>query len=668
MLQRALDAFKAGDYADALLAAEYVCRRYPSNSIPAILRAKILETCSPGLAAKAWYKAWCCAPEKPQLQDLLMATWLHSGAAQSVAELGPAFLPARCRTGTHMSLVAMLRQAGKKVMGACWRASDAIDAIVFATEDPQARVRLVLSDEVREYYYDVPANGVKFRIPLPSPTGVWSVSLAAPKGEPETLLSGSPVVVYDTAPNSRPAKPKAHPTAPPVVLAQSAGTHGPAAQGGTAQRAACTTIIIPVYRDKALVQACLQSVLASQPQNRSNTRIVVIDDCSPEPDLSAWLAALARAKAITLLRNPRNLGFIETVNRGMRVNPNDDALLLNADTVVHGDWVDRLRASLYSSADIASVTPWSNNGEISSFPRIANAAPAPSLKQLAALDATAAKLHAAGEIEDIEVPACCGFTLLMRRSVIDEIGQFDGWELIRGYNEEVDWCMRARGRGYRHLAATGVFVAHVGTVSFRFEKTLRVAQNRATILARHPDYHPEYQAFVAKDGLEAPRKVMQQSLAGEAAQWLASAVVALDGLGEFAKALPGSLPTGARRVAVWNYSADMKSAAKILQLARLLANQAPSARPVRLAIFGPVSNPLWNTGVVDVIPPHPGSSDTTLLSNTAIAGLCGCIEILTESGAATPLGLPQTLLTDSFDPAEWLADRLVGKEPRKRAA
>ncbi|HRZ06466.1 MAG TPA: glycosyltransferase, partial [Candidatus Competibacteraceae bacterium] len=45
-------------------------------------------------------------------------------------------------------------------------------------------------------------------------------------------------------------------------------------------------VIIPVYRGLAETQRCLESVLAF-PQ-RTACEIVVVNDCSPEPKLSAW--------------------------------------------------------------------------------------------------------------------------------------------------------------------------------------------------------------------------------------------------------------------------------------------------------------------------------------------------------------------------------------------
>ena len=49
----------------------------------------------------------------------------------------------------------------------------------------------------------------------------------------------------------------------------------------------------------------------------------------------------------------------------------------------------------------------------------------------------------------------------------------------QGYGEENDFCLRARHLGWRHVAAPGVFVAHVGGHSFgAAARHLRGAQRR----------------------------------------------------------------------------------------------------------------------------------------------------------------------------------------------
>ena len=63
-----------------------------------------------------------------------------------------------------------------------------------------------------------------------------------------------------------------------------------------------------------------------------------------------------------------NLGFTGTANRGMALSRRD-VVLLNSDTIVTPGWLEALLRCAASDAGIGTITPWSNNAEILSYPR-----------------------------------------------------------------------------------------------------------------------------------------------------------------------------------------------------------------------------------------------------------------------------------------------------------
>ncbi|MCG2582843.1 glycosyltransferase family 2 protein [Massilia sp. TS11] len=629
-LQAALGAFQAGQLAEALIGVETLCRSYPRQIPPHLLRAKILEQVRPALNAKAWFQPWIRRPHDPQLQDLLLKAWQQAGATRSVRELLPALLPARARAGTADSLLAIA--GGSAALGACWKTADGIAARVLrAPQAGAAQVDIVLACETRRYPLRVPADGRVFQIPCPTPGQVWSLAFSEADGG--ALFAGSPLVFATPAPaaDPRPAPPEGRPVG----------------------------VVIPVYRSAAMTRACIDSVLASLAHNRTPTAVLVVDDASPESELRAWLDAQAAAGRINLLRNPYNLGFIETCNRAMRALPDFDVLLLNADTLVHGDWIDRLRAALHAAPDIASAAPWSNNGEICSFPRIVAPARMPTAAQLARIDSTAAALHAAGSIADIDLPTCCGFAVLLRREAIDAIGGFDGATLNRGYNEEVDWCLRARAAGYRHRLASGVFVAHAGTVSFRFEKTVRVHENLSVLYGRYPQHAVEYQGFLVDDGARAPRAALLAALQAQGCDWTADCLATFARSHEVARTLPPPLATRTRRIAIWQHRLGAHTPA-ILQLARGLASAADGRW--RLLLIGEANEALVHTGVLDALPAAAPESQP-LISDTTLVGLAGCELILAEPDVPVPAGVRCLRLDADFDPQR-LLQSLLGPVPK----
>jgi GT2 family glycosyltransferase/glycosyltransferase involved in cell wall biosynthesis len=241
-------------------------------------------------------------------------------------------------------------------------------------------------------------------------------------------------------------------------------------------------VIVPVYKGLAETRRCLESVLADP--DRLPGRVIVIDDRSPEPALSSWLAALAASGRIVLLRNAKNLGFVASVNRGMREAGANDVVLLNSDTEVAQGWLPRLAAQAYRTPRIASVSPFSNNATICGYPTIPGG-DLPFGRTTADIDAVCRRVNAG---RWVDVPTTVGFCMYIRRAALDDVGSFDETAFGRGYGEENDFCLRAAALGWRHSLACDVFVYHEGAVSFGDELATRGSAAMDTLLARYPDY------------------------------------------------------------------------------------------------------------------------------------------------------------------------------------
>lgn len=254
-------------------------------------------------------------------------------------------------------------------------------------------------------------------------------------------------------------------------------------------------IIVPVYKGLADTQRCLASVLAAPVQAAS--RLIVINDASPEPELTGWLReAASQDKRITLLENEQNLGFVATVNRGMQLSGDNDVLLLNSDTEVANDWLDRLRTAAYGDARVASVTPLSTNATICSYPRFCKANALPPGHTTASLDALCAQANPGAVVD---VPTGVGFCMYIRRDALGGVGLFDVEHFGKGYGEENDFCQRAAAQGWRNLHLLDTFVLHTGGVSFGDSKSPRERAAVQTLERLHPRYARDVQAFVAAD-------------------------------------------------------------------------------------------------------------------------------------------------------------------------
>ena len=258
-------------------------------------------------------------------------------------------------------------------------------------------------------------------------------------------------------------------------------------------------VVVPVYRGVRVALACLQSVLPTLPEG---SQLHVVDDGAVDAELGAALDGLAAQGAIVLHRLADNRGFPAAANTGLRAAAGRDVVLLNSDTVVPPGWLQRLADAAYSAPDIGSACPLSNDATILSYPKRDGGNP------MTGPDATAAIAHRANGAAVVDIPVAVGFCMYMRRDCIDAVGLLreDLW--AQGYGEENDWCLRARHRGWRHVAAAGCFVAHEGGASFGAARKHLLARNGALLERLHPGYGALVGAWIGRDPLGPARRQM----------------------------------------------------------------------------------------------------------------------------------------------------------------
>jgi hypothetical protein len=192
----------------------------------------------------------------------------------------------------------------------------------------------------------------------------------------------------------------------------------------------------------------------------------------------------------------------------MRVDPERDVVLLNSDTLVSGDWVQRLAAAAYGDDDIATVTPLSNNATICSFP-LAGAANDIPTEMAASIDAAAAIVNAG---RAVEIPTGVGFCIYLRRDALDALGLFDESRWGAGYGEEVDLCRRALKSGHRNVFALDVFVYHAGEVSFAADASDRKVRAQRQLVDLHTDFEDAVRRHVLLDPAQPARFALSAAL------------------------------------------------------------------------------------------------------------------------------------------------------------
>lgn len=265
-------------------------------------------------------------------------------------------------------------------------------------------------------------------------------------------------------------------------------------------------VIVPVYKGLDETLDCLNSVLNSQ--NKQPYRLIAIYDCGPEAEMLPSLQALSKQSCLELHENLTNLGFVGTVNRGMKLAVNHDVILLNSDTLVADGWLDAIAEAAYSSANVATVTPISNNATICSFPNFCQDNELPTGHNVNTL----AGLCSSNTSQPVELPTAHGYCMFINRHAINEVGYFDEETWGKGYGEENDFSLRATKLGWKHLATNKTFVHHLGSVSFAGDAPELMKKNQKILNNLYPDYPALVASFIERDPMSSLRNELTEKI------------------------------------------------------------------------------------------------------------------------------------------------------------
>ncbi|MBI5181700.1 MAG: glycosyltransferase [Nitrospirae bacterium] len=107
------------------------------------------------------------------------------------------------------------------------------------------------------------------------------------------------------------------------------------------------SILIPVYDNIRYTLLCLKAIERYTPEH-IDYQVVIIDDCSADKveDILPGMAPEYIRKRLVILRNERNLGFAQSVNRAVKETRGGILLLLNNDVFVTKGWLEPLLSAL----------------------------------------------------------------------------------------------------------------------------------------------------------------------------------------------------------------------------------------------------------------------------------------------------------------------------------
>ncbi len=200
-----------------------------------------------------------------------------------------------------------------------------------------------------------------------------------------------------------------------------------------AMTSARLAVIIPHYNDPARLKSCLAS-LAPQVTDRADVEVVVADNASPI-DLGTMQAAYPWARFVT----ERDKGAAAARNCGVGKTTAPYVAFLDSDCVPAPDWLETA-LELCGTADLVG-------GRVDTFDET------PPPRSGAEAFETIFAFHQKSYIEEKGFSVTAN--LLTSRAVFDDVGP-----LVVGLSEDIEWCHRATGKGYRLVYADALQVGH----------------------------------------------------------------------------------------------------------------------------------------------------------------------------------------------------------------
>ncbi|MBU2844320.1 glycosyltransferase [Acidithiobacillus ferriphilus] len=249
------------------------------------------------------------------------------------------------------------------------------------------------------------------------------------------------------------------------------------------------SIIVCVHNALYDVKQCLESVLQ---YTTPPYELILIDDGS-DALTRDFLREVTPSYGATLLRNESAQGYTKAANKGLETATGRYLLLLNSDTIVSPDWLDRMVACMESSPRVGIVGPLSNTASWQSVPKVREHDDWAENKLPQDIDI----VEMANEIARTSarvyplLPFLNGFCLLINGSLYREIGAFDEEYFGAGYGEENDYCLRARAAGWQLCVADDTYVFHSQSRSYSHERRAELAARADTQLRKKYDFERE---------------------------------------------------------------------------------------------------------------------------------------------------------------------------------
>ncbi len=216
------------------------------------------------------------------------------------------------------------------------------------------------------------------------------------------------------------------------------------------------SVLLVNWNTRDYLLGCLESL--SRRVGKSSCEVIVVDNSSCDGSKEA---VQSRFPAARLIENESNIGFAKGVNQGLRACSGRYILLLNPDTQLKEEIIERMVSFMDSHPDVGVSGAQLLNGDgskqnsIANFPSLATELLNKSLLRWMFPKTFPGKGRHYSE--PLEVDSVIGACMMVRREAIKQVGFLDEGYFL--FLEETDWCYRMKKAGWKiyHLPQAEVY-------------------------------------------------------------------------------------------------------------------------------------------------------------------------------------------------------------------
>lgn len=223
------------------------------------------------------------------------------------------------------------------------------------------------------------------------------------------------------------------------------------------------SIIIASYNTRDLTLAAVNSIIGQKPE--INYEIIIVDDGSTDGSVEALRKLEKESDKLKLIINEKNLGYVQTNNKGIKAASGIYILLLNSDTVVKKGVLEELInfARSHKDAGVVGAKLLNADGTLQPscyhLPTIKNAILEYWLGRKGLFEKYAPKGNRPAEVE-----AVVGAAFLITPEAVKKVGVLN--TAYKSYFEDMDYCRTVRRKGLKVYYLPQAEIMHYHGASF----------------------------------------------------------------------------------------------------------------------------------------------------------------------------------------------------------